>query len=53
MKQNGAVLAKGWLLGLQFAALLENGEYFAITKRADELAMQIKKAFRQEYSSVG
>ena len=45
MKQNGAVLAKGWLLGLQFAALLENGEYFAITKRADELAMQIKKAF--------
>ena len=41
MKQNGAVLAKGWLLGLQFAALLENGEYFAITKRADELAMQI------------
>ena len=45
MKQNGAVLAKGWLLGLQFAALLESGEYFAITKRADELAMQIKKAF--------
>ena len=45
MKQNGAVLAKGWLLGLQFATLLENGEYFSITKRADELAMQIKKAF--------
>ena len=36
MKQNGAVLAKGWLLGLQFATLLENGEYFSITKRADE-----------------
>lgn len=45
MKQNGAVLAKGWLLGLQFATLLENGEYFSITKRADELAMQIKNAF--------
>lgn len=45
MKQNGAVLAKGWLLGLQFATLLENGEYFSITSRADELALQIKKAF--------
>lgn len=45
MKQNGAVLAKGWLLGLQFATLLESGEYFTITQRADELAMQLKKAF--------
>lgn len=48
MKQNGAVLAKGWLLGLQFATLLENGEYFTITKRADELAMRIKKAFAEK-----
>ncbi len=45
MKQNGAVLAKGWLMGLQFALMLENGEYFEKTKHADELAMQIKKAF--------
>ena len=27
MKQNGAVLAKGWLLGLQFCALLEDDTY--------------------------
>ena len=27
MKQNGAVLAKGWLMGLQFAIMLENGGY--------------------------
>lgn len=45
MKQNGAVLAKGWLMGLQFAVMLQNGEYFERTKRADELAMQIKTAF--------
>ena len=45
MKQHGAVLAKGWLMGLQFATMLENGEYFEKTKRADELAMQIKAAF--------
>ena len=48
MKQNGAVLAKGWLMGLQFATMLENGDYFEKTKRADELAMQIKEAFEQK-----
>ena len=46
MKQHGAVLAKGWLMGLQFAVMLESGEYFEKTKRADELAMQIKQAFK-------
>lgn len=45
MKQNGAVLAKGWLLGLQFHTLLKTGAYFKITKRADEQAMKIKEAF--------
>ena len=48
MKQNGAVLAKGWLMGLQFAVMLQNGEYFERTKRADELAMQIKTAFERK-----
>ena len=48
MKQNGAVLAKGWLMGLQFVTMLENGDYFEKTKRADELAMQIKAAFEQK-----
>lgn len=45
MKQHGAMLAKGWLMGLQFALMLESGEYFERTRRADELAMQIKRAF--------
>lgn len=48
MKQNGAVLAKGWLLGLQFAVMLESGEYFEITKRADEQALRIKRAFEKK-----
>ena len=48
MKQNGAVMAKGWLMGLQFAVMLQNGEYFERTKRADELAMQIKTAFERK-----
>lgn len=45
MKQNGGMLAKGWLLGLQFATLLEDGRYFAITKQAVEQALRIKAAF--------
>lgn len=46
MKQLGAVLAKSWLMGLQFTLMLEHGEYFERTKHADELAMQIKEAFK-------
>ena len=46
MKQNGAVLAKGWIMGLQFATMLESGEYFEKTKLADQLAMRIKAAFK-------
>ena len=47
-KREGAVLAKGWLMGLQFALMLESGEYFEKTRRADALAMQIKKAFAEK-----
>lgn len=45
MKQHGAVLAKSWLLGLQFAAMFESGDYYAAAKRADALAIRIKAAF--------
>lgn len=48
MKQNGAMLAKGWLLGLQFYTLFKDGLYFDITKKADKLAMVMKKAFAQK-----
>ena len=45
IKQNGAMLAKGWLLGLQFYTLFKDGLYFDITKNAVQYAMQIKEAF--------
>lgn len=48
MKQNGAVLAKGWLMGMQFAVLLDSGEYFEAARRADELAMQLRRAFEEK-----
>lgn len=48
MKQNGALLAKGWLLGAQFNALFENGLYFKIAESAVKYAMKIKKAFKDK-----
>lgn len=43
IKQRGAMLAKGWLLGLQFQALLENDLYFEIAAKANRLADQLRK----------
>lgn len=48
MKQHGAMLAKGWTLGLQFYTLFKDDLYFQITKKADEFAMRIKKAFAEK-----
>ena len=42
MKQRGAVLAKGRLLGLQFQALLEDGLYFDLARRAYQLAFRLR-----------
>ncbi len=43
MKQKGALLAKGRVLGIQFATLFEDGLYFDISKYAVEQAMRIKE----------
>ncbi len=45
IKQNGGMLAKGWLLGLQFYTLFKDGLYLEIGKEADSQAMRIKRAF--------
>lgn len=44
MKQRGGMLAKGWLLGLQFKTLFENDLYFAISAHADQMADKLRKA---------
>lgn len=36
------MLAKGRLLGLQFQALLEDGLYFDLARRANELAFRLR-----------
>jgi len=48
IKQNGGMLAKGWLLGLQFATLFENDLYFKETKKASDFALIIKEAFNKK-----
>ena len=43
IKQRGGMLAKGRLLGVQFSALLEDGLYFEIAKKANLLADKIRE----------
>ena len=45
IKQHGALMAKGRLLGVQFEALFSNNLYFKIGQRAVEQALIIKEAF--------
>ena len=48
IKQNGGMLAKGWLLGLQFETLFRDGLYFELGKQATAFALEIKDAFAKK-----
>jgi len=48
IKQNGGMLAKGRLLGIQFETLFEDGLYYEISKHAVEMAMMIREAFAEK-----
>ena len=45
IKQHGALLAKGRILGLQFDTLFTDNLYFEIAKHANAMADKLKKAF--------
>jgi len=45
IKQHGALLAKGWLLALQYRVLMTDDYYTALGQRANYKAKQIKQAF--------
>ena len=47
IKQHGAMLAKGWLLGLQFDALMTEDLYFTISRHADAMADRIRATLAQ------
>lgn len=53
VKQHGALLAKGRLLGVQFEALFSDGLYERIGHKATSLALRLKEGFeRLGYRSV-
>lgn len=48
VKQHGALLAKGRLLGIQFDTLFDNGLYFDISAHAIEMAEKLKALFKEK-----
>lgn len=48
VKQNGALLAKGRLLGVQFDTLFTDGLYYEISKHAIKMAEDLKSLFQEK-----
>lgn len=48
VKQHGGLLAKGWLLGLQFDTLFTDNLYYEISKNAIDMAQLLKEGFREK-----
>ena len=48
IKRHGGMLAKGWLLAIQFEELLKEDRYFKLAKKAVDQAMKIKEAFAKK-----
>lgn len=47
MKQHGAMMAKGWLLGLQFEVLFENGLFYELAKHANHTASLLRMGLEE------
>ena len=52
MKQRGALLAKGFLLGIQFRALLEDGLWLELARHANDMAARLKEGLRAAGVSI-
>ena len=48
IKQKGALLAKGRLLGIQFLELMKNDLYFSLAHHANTMAMRLKTALQNK-----
>ncbi len=46
-KQKGGMLAKGWLLGLQFKVFFEHGLYLPYARKANEMAAKLAAGFAE------
>lgn len=47
IKQRGAMLAKGWLLGIQFEELFQNNLFYEMAAHANEMADQLRKGLTE------
>lgn len=45
IKQKGAMLAKGWLLGIQFEELFQNNLFFEMADHANQMAERLRSGF--------
>ncbi len=45
IKQRGGMVGKGFLMGLQFEAILQDGLYLALARQANAQALRIQQAF--------
>lgn len=50
IKQHGALLAKGRLLGIQFDTLFTDGLYLRISRQAIDMALRVKEIFKGKLS---
>lgn len=48
VKQHGALLAKGWILGAQFDALFTDDLYFKLGRHANDMARQLKRGLKDK-----
>ena len=48
IKQNGGLLAKGRLIGIQFQTMFSDGLYFSLARNADRLAEKLTVAFKEK-----
>ena len=48
MKQRGAILAKGRLLGIQFRELLRDGLYFDLSRHANSMAARLRQGLLEK-----
>lgn len=48
IKQRGAMLAKGWLLGIQFEELFQNNLFYAMASHANRMADRLRTALTEK-----
>lgn len=47
MKQKGAMMAKSWILGVQFLTLMQDNLYVELGNHSNQMASQVKKIFAE------